>query len=1631
MIDPCPSAQELSSLLLGQLPPERTNDLEAHLKTCPQCQATMQSVDLSANRLPASLSQSVDENAAPDPSRKGGPQHVPSAAPDANNTVSTIGVRGMLASLDPALLQAEPLPPEHIREYRVLAKLGEGGMGAVYKAEHTRLRRIVALKILPSHRRKSSSAVARFDREMQAVGALDHPNIVRAYDAGEHEGRHYLVMEYVDGSDVSQLVLRHGPLPVAEACEIVRQAAAGLQHAHEAKLVHRDLKPSNLMLSRGGRVKILDLGLALLSQQCDSSDELTDTGQVMGTIDYMAPEQGGDTHKVDVRADIYSLGATLYKLLTGKAPFADSRYDTPMQKIVTISTTTALPLNQRRSDVPEKLANLVQRMLAKMPDDRPATPLEVQQALAPFAKGADLRRLASVSSPGGPLERDVTVSPSDETLAREMTEDEPVSPEIITGSYSTESQSAVTLPADNLAKAGQSPPASKSRVLLVGLGFLAVVLLGVVVYWVTDNGVVRVLINDASVSAKIDEGRLLIQQENKEPISVRAGKHKLHVLVDGVELETPEFALRRGDKLLLEVSREPDKLLVRANGDELARRRLAGTPAQSDWQSLFDGKSLAGWTAINESRPNQPAVVPKTWKVEGGAIVGQGDGTFIATEFAYDNFELELEWRLAERGNGGVFYRWDGRIREGDNLVPIAPEYQIVDDQLHSDGRVPEFRTASMYAVYPPDHDAGKPAGEWNATRIIVVGNRVQHWLNGQKVLSCTLGSEDFKRRMAKAVEQKRVPAFGPAAGGRIALQSHAKEIAYRNLRIRRVPAESESQAKDPDRAIARWIVEELSEGSEVGIRFADGKTKILDSKTRGGLPDEPFHVTAMLLSNVNGERDLSRVRGLSQLTELEVGQSRLRGTGLADLPRLEVLEFFNMGDNVDDDCLKEIGRLTSLKHLALNDVKATDDGLQHLRTLANLENLDLLSTGVTGEGLMHLAGLPKLSGLFLTGDEFRDAGLDFLEELPGLTKLHIGYENAPSRIGDEGVPLLARLQSLQELEVMFTKLSTTGAEELAGKLPRCKLIAAKRTFKPTSTAAPAVDNDRRAIRCVLRRGGLVTVWSGDKETDYITSAADLPAGDSRLRTLHLTSSDIPAVFLKQLSALTALRTISLPNCTSITPESLGSLRDCPELSFLNLDGVDTLTDDDVVRLAEVPKLNMLYVNDIPNLTDRSVDALRRHDMQVVSLVGSKATSKLIATSCADWPHLLILGLPATACTDDALGQLKQLHELEDVRLTDSPFQDSQLPHLLAIENLKRLNLAGTKLTNAGLQQLQANKKLRQLNVRNTQVTSEGIAEFRQARPECELLWEPPLDPASADPDRAAALWLQSVDGRASIGGLGTYATAAVKPGQELPKEPFKLAEVTLNRHDGLSDDGFGRLSGLKSLRALRLNGVRPIIGNGFRGLRGLPDLTDLSFNEVDLTDRACREIAALTQVDTMSMSRCRVSDRGLTTLTALRKMRNLYLYYMPGTQGLIDAVAGFPELRNLYLWGAGPELTDERVARLAALQHLELLDLSGTGVTGPGLASFAKHPLGILRLDDCPVDDNSLSSVLPIKSIRSLGLSGTRLSDDGIEQLAALTNLTEVNLLKTSISNEAAQRLHAKLPKCKLILDSGELKPQ
>ncbi len=281
--------------------------------------------------------------------------------------------------------------------YLVLNKRGQGGMGVIFRARHRPTGHVVALKILPPAFGRGSAAVHRFRREVEAAARLDHPNIVKILDASQDRGVHFLVMEFITGRDLRSIVSSDGPLPIDQIIDCTIQAARGLEAAHEKGIVHRDIKPANLMLDASGVVRVLDLGLARLTEASGLmgptvAGPLTETGSYIGTVDYSAPEQADDAKTVDHRADIYSLGCTIHFLATGRPPFEG---DSVIKKLMAHQKKPAPSLQSARPEVPAWFEAAYHAMTAKEPADRPQS----MNAVIWLLEGA-AHRPSSGRSPG-------------------------------------------------------------------------------------------------------------------------------------------------------------------------------------------------------------------------------------------------------------------------------------------------------------------------------------------------------------------------------------------------------------------------------------------------------------------------------------------------------------------------------------------------------------------------------------------------------------------------------------------------------------------------------------------------------------------------------------------------------------------------------------------------------------------------------------------------------------------------------------------------------------------------------------------------------------------------------------------------------------------------------------------------------------------------------------------------------------------------------------------------------------------------------------------------------------------------------------------------------------------------------
>jgi tRNA A-37 threonylcarbamoyl transferase component Bud32 len=498
-----PSPEKLSAFTLGRLPLHEAADVESHVSECRPCCETM--LGLASDDTFVGLLKDAGRLSDAEGPRSG------------DRSVTADGQSGA----------PQPLT-EHAR-YEILSLIGKGGMGEVYRARHRLMDRTVALKVIKQELVRKPEAVVRFHREVQTAARLSHPNIVPAFDAEQAGDLHFLAMEYVDGVNLSETVQDGGPLPIAAACDYIRQAALGLDYAHDRGMVHRDIKPHNLMLTADGAVKILDFGLASLAreseQQVDgvvSRSDLTALGSIMGTPDFIAPEQAEDARQADARSDIYSLGATLYFLLTGRPPFAEGSV---LDKLDSLAHDEAESPDAVRKEIPTKLAAVVMKMLAKRPGDRYQSAAEVAEALKPFLPAAEA---AAEQAP-----------PQTQTAPRRW---------------------KPSLPA----------------LTAVAALFFAALFAGAVYYVQTDHGLIRVEVTDPSLMVTLKGQTITMTDGDATQLTVRPGEQTLIVRKDDAdfEFETESFQIRRGDRIAFKVELVKGEIVVRKDGEPFERAQL-------------------------------------------------------------------------------------------------------------------------------------------------------------------------------------------------------------------------------------------------------------------------------------------------------------------------------------------------------------------------------------------------------------------------------------------------------------------------------------------------------------------------------------------------------------------------------------------------------------------------------------------------------------------------------------------------------------------------------------------------------------------------------------------------------------------------------------------------------------------------------------------------------------------------------------------------------------------------------------------------------------------------------------------------------------------------------------------------
>jgi serine/threonine protein kinase/lysophospholipase L1-like esterase len=821
-----PPREVLQAFGLGNLDDASVTQVSQHLETCVDCKR--QVAELSSDSLLERLRKANGPADTPAPGKPMTPAKQ-SAAPAPNSV--------------PAELQNSP-------QYEILRELGAGGMGVVYLAKNKLMDRLEVLKVINTAMMRRAGALDRFMQEIRAAAALSHDNVVKAHSALQFGELLVFAMEYVEGDDLAKMVKTHGALPIANACFYVRQVALGLQHAHEKNMVHRDIKPHNLILAREGKkhfVKILDFGLAKATSEKKVDGGLTGDGKMLGTPDYMAPEQIQDAASADIRADIYSLGCTLYYLLTASTPFTSTSLYGLLQAQ---QTQNARPLNVVRPEVPVELAAVVAKMMAKEPAKRYQKPLEVAQALTPFFK-------PGVKGPGAPpslsVGESVKAAPTKAELVTKRTSTKAPEPPSLavpmppspkpTNALAFEVERPVQKSAAKNAKA-KSPQRFKLAILAGAvLAAAAMVLLGAVVvfFWQTPNGVVRIEIDDPQIEVVFDNHGATFKGVGTQEIKLTPGKHGLHVKRGDLDFHTDKLILKKGEETTLKIEWFEGKLLAFQDGKKIGEKIPIVTRPKSPEAGkgktspsipetgtlsaslgaapppgavvLFDGKSLPNWVSRRTGGPAD-------WKVldDGALEVGAGD-IYTQQTFGPD-YQLHVEFWVPlmenksgqARGNSGVFLQ--GRF-----------EVQILDSFGTPKPNVGDC--GALYGLIAPSKNACERPEQWQSFDITFhaprpgKAGRVTVVLNGTTIID----NGEFDRAFPGGLDKMTT---GP---GPILLQSHGAKVRFRNLWL--LP-DQPKKAQEQSGFVALFNGKDLTGWQAVldGKEVAPGKTFVIKDGT-------------------------------------------------------------------------------------------------------------------------------------------------------------------------------------------------------------------------------------------------------------------------------------------------------------------------------------------------------------------------------------------------------------------------------------------------------------------------------------------------------------------------------------------------------------------------------------------------------------------------------------------------------------------------------------------------------------------------------------------------------------------------------------------------------------------------------
>lgn len=1217
--------------------------------------------------------------------------------------------------------------------YVVLEKIGAGGMGVVYKARQRRMKRDVALKVLPEALTQSKDAVARFHREVEAAAKLQHSNIAVAYDADESEGVHFLAMELVDGPNLSQYVKQHGPLPLPHALVLCLQAAKGLKHAHDEGVIHRDIKPGNLMVDQRGTLKILDMGLAHLAVDTDGSEdisELTQSGRVMGTVDYMAPEQAIDAKRADNRADIYSVGCTLYYLVSGKPLSPDGSIT---QKLMWHQTEEVPKLSTMCEDVSETLDAVAMKMLGKKPEDRqqsmaevitqfeavlsemsfdPATLPKLAGALAEIdftpsigsATAFDRRTLMEQTMGGAATETKSSrglwvalavvlagVLAGGAVMLGMFDGDDP--PPVVDGGNNGGGDGTK----DSGGLAAVPGPGPKNVVPEKDPEVLADELFRQKIDWIfAHQGSVQVLVPDGvggeivRTRDELPEGKFAVNSVQLQRTALgEADLAKLAELQSIEELSLRETKLPAGsldtigslsNLWSLDLSKTTADDGVAAAIKKLEGLRdlnLSGTNVTDATLRQLAGLSKLEKIYLSDTLVGDEGVKKlyaltnlKLLSLNGTKISATGHRDLVA---ALPQVEISWDGADIDRVVARKILDKGGKLTIANLATGESGEYTRRVDL-----------PAARFQIQIADLSGNPAITDEDLVLLSELRNLESIDLDGTSVTDLGLSN-------LKSLSTLKVIDLG-------AMQLDDTTIAA----IKRTLPETDiKRSITSQRETAKWV---LASGGRVTVTTPDG-VKLSDLRVESDLPQGPFTIRGIRLVEQSDivDGDLTHFRGLAKLERLLLARTGISDKGIEHILGCTSLRDLDMSDTqISDSGIRQLARLRSLRQLKLAGTAVTAQGLRSLIQLPELTRLSLSRTRVANDDLVHLKGMASLAWLSLSGTPSTDAALSSLGSLRGL----------------------------KELFVTKTEITDAGIEELKATLDGCRVeadpadpqrLAARWVLEQRGTASIEVDGAEQLLErlselprdaCVVRK---VDLSSLDRlraseisklrycdglmelnlaETETSDRALSTIAKLGNLKRLSLAKTRVTDKGLSGLTQLASLESLDLSQ-TRITGRGFAALSKLEGLRELKLDDC-RLSDRTIAVLGDLTALETLTLRNAGQLGDQGLEALAPlTSLTRLDLGGTKVTDA-IGEQLATYEKLATLDLSRTKVTDAVIEQLGELEGLRRLRLDGTELTDSSLAALGEMETLRNLDVRQTKVTKAAVDQLkEANPNLR------------------------------------------------------------------------------------------------------------------------------------------------------------------------------------------------------------------------------------------------------------------------------------------------------------------------------------------------